>query len=271
VTDKFKDKSEARLSFFIFIGVFVFTFVLAIAVWGYFYPDFFRDNGEWGDFFGGMLNPVLSTATFLGVLLTIRIQMEELKDSRVELRRSADALESQITNLEVQRFEQMFHNLLSMQEQIVNSIDILNASNGTTITGRDCFSLFYKRLDKTYRKKRTSQGNQSLNDEILQDAYDEFWKFHKPELSHYFRFTYNFLRVVEESNHSKPHHKKILRSIFSDQELLVTFYNCISKDGQNYKIYAESFQLFDNLPIEQLLEPEHKSKISSLAFGENKL
>jgi hypothetical protein len=34
--------------------------------------------GEWGDFFGGVLNPLLTFLTFMGLLITIILQQQEL-------------------------------------------------------------------------------------------------------------------------------------------------------------------------------------------------
>lgn len=47
--------------------------------------------GQMGDFFGGMLNPILAFASFMALLYTIRIQSEELRLTKDEIKRSADA------------------------------------------------------------------------------------------------------------------------------------------------------------------------------------
>lgn len=47
--------------------------------------------GQVGDFFGGMLNPALSFASFIALLYTIRIQSEELKLTREEFAKSVAA------------------------------------------------------------------------------------------------------------------------------------------------------------------------------------
>ncbi|GEP10257.1 hypothetical protein MGN01_21020 [Methylobacterium gnaphalii] len=41
--------------------------------------------GQVGDFFGGVLNPLLTFLTFIGVLATIFLQREELKETREEV------------------------------------------------------------------------------------------------------------------------------------------------------------------------------------------
>ncbi len=47
--------------------------------------------GQMGDFFGGMLNPILAFASFIALLYTIRIQSEELRLTRREFEKSVKA------------------------------------------------------------------------------------------------------------------------------------------------------------------------------------
>lgn len=49
--------------------------------------------GPFGDFVGGMLNPVLTFLMFMGLLITIILQQKELSLTRKEYVRTADALE----------------------------------------------------------------------------------------------------------------------------------------------------------------------------------
>lgn len=49
--------------------------------------------GQLGDFFGGMLNPILAFASFIALLYTIRIQSEELRLTREEFQKSVQAQE----------------------------------------------------------------------------------------------------------------------------------------------------------------------------------
>lgn len=51
--------------------------------------------GEWGDFFGGVLNPLLAFLTFLGLLITIILQQKELKQSRKKFEGQKVALQNQ--------------------------------------------------------------------------------------------------------------------------------------------------------------------------------
>ncbi|WP_339704101.1 hypothetical protein [uncultured Sphingosinicella sp.] len=125
-------------------------FILLLAIAGIILPETFKSLGTWGDFFGGVANPLLTFLTFIAVLVTVWLQHEELGLSRKELSRSADALERQIESLHKQNFENTFFQMLSIHNDIVNSIDLASSGKPNQY-GRDCFSTFYTRLTKLFR------------------------------------------------------------------------------------------------------------------------
>lgn len=226
-------------------------------------------RGAWGDFIGGTLNPLLTFLTFTGVLLSIFLQRLELGLSRNELERSADALEKQITSIEKQNFEAAFFQMLNTFNTIVESIDLYNKDSGMETRGRDCFRVFYTRLNKIYRENLTKGSKKHSAEAILRLSYFNFWKQHQLELGHYYRFLFNVFRFLDESPASEQYHAKLLRAQLSDQELLLLFYNCLSPQGQNFSEYAKKYQLFDNLPTIRLLEDAHSRMIDPEAFGNN--
>jgi len=58
--------------------------------------------GQFGDFVGGTLNPLLSLLALAAILWTIILQSEELKATREELKRFAEAQREQAENLRLQ-------------------------------------------------------------------------------------------------------------------------------------------------------------------------
>jgi hypothetical protein len=82
--------------------------------------------GQMGDFFGGLLNPILAFASFMALLYTIQIQSKqlavsakELEATRIELtasreaqEKSSKALDGQLENLKIQQFESTFFSLI---------------------------------------------------------------------------------------------------------------------------------------------------------------
>jgi uncharacterized membrane protein len=83
--------------------------------------------GQMGDFFGGMLNPILAFASFIALLYTIRIQSKEMADARTEMHLSRLAQEQAVAAANAQ--------LLSMEQQRITAfffqmiVDIKNSPN----------------------------------------------------------------------------------------------------------------------------------------------
>lgn len=253
--------------FALFIAGGVFTFV--VFDYALSNKDSAMSIGPLGDFVGGTLNPILTFLTFSGVLISILLQRLELTLSRKELERSADALEKQISSIEKQNFETAFFQMLNNFNGIVASIDLYNKENGKETSGRDCFKVFYTRLNKIYRDTQKKATGKHSPEAILRFAYFSFWKDHNLELGHYFRFLFNVFRFLDENSSGEDYHAKLLRAQLSDQELLLLFYNCNAEQGRGFVKYALKYQLFDNLPTIRLLEDNHVRLIDQGAFGNN--
>jgi len=222
--------------------------------------------GEWGDFFGGVLNPILTFMAFMGLLITIVIQQTELRESRREMKRSADALLEQSHNAKRQNFESTFFQMLRVHTGIVSAIDLVN-DEGNVTHGRDCFNVFYTRLSKIYRanQKKVESGVPDID--VLRRTYAQFWAKHQVELGHYFRFLYNIVRFIKESNFVNGPYLRLVRAQLSDQETLVIFYNCVGSEyGRLFKDLAEEFSLLDNMPQIRLLNKTHVDLIDVRAF-----
>lgn len=269
IVDNFRNRNflfGAVLFFLFAIGIIIILLVFGYALS---YDGSARANGAWGDFVGGTLNPILTFLTFSGVLISIFLQRLELSLSRKELERSANALESQIKSIEKQNFETAFFQMLNTFNGIVASIDLHNSENGIVTSGRDCFSVFYTRFNKEYRENKSKSGGRHKPESVVRLSYGVFWKKHQAELGHYFRFLFNMFRFLDQSSAGEDYHAKLLRSQLSDQELLLLFYNCKSKQGQSFTKYVLKYQLFDNLPTVRLLEDDHVAFFEKEAFGEN--
>ncbi|KQV94612.1 hypothetical protein ASC87_26050 [Rhizobacter sp. Root1221] len=222
--------------------------------------------GEWGDFFGGVLNPLFTLLTFTGVLITIVLQQTELRESRVEMRRSADALHEQNKSMQRQNFEATFFQMLAVHTSLVNAIDLVDEHNRIT-RGRDCFSVFYTRFNKIYREQASKENGKYTDERVLKRSYQIFWKVHQVELGHYFRYLYNIVRYVKEAPFVDGPYIRLIRAQLSDQETLLLFYNCIaSQHGSRFKALAEDFALLDNMPQIRALKESHLSLIDQRAF-----
>lgn len=88
-------------------------------------------------------------------------------------------------------------------------------------------------------------------------AHDHLWKSYQNDLAHYYRYLYNIIRFINESDVNKLRYIRILRAQLSDFELLVLFYNGLFPLAAKFKEYVEFFTLFDNLPKDLLFDRLH--------------
>jgi Putative phage abortive infection protein len=240
--------------------------------------------GTFGDFVGGTLNPVFAFISFLALLYTINIQLKELALSRQELRltreelsKSADALQSQNETSKRQRFENTLFSMIGVLNQIVVDMDIGGLNN--TKSGRDCFNVFFTQLEALYSQRgyHISMGDSPAliekrkqhSKSRLNTAYDKFYLSTHTELGHYFRVLFNIFRYIDRNEIEEDIYHKLFRAQFSDQELLIIFYNTLSQQGRPLMEYAKKFALFDNLNTEALFRKEHMDLMDPEAFAAN--
>ncbi|UWP92656.1 putative phage abortive infection protein [Aliiroseovarius crassostreae] len=217
---------------------------------------------------GDTLAGIAGALAFLWIIVTVQLQSKELKAQRLELKlarkeyaKMAEAQRDQVSTLSEQKFEATFFEMLSTQNQIVQSIDLRDRDNRVT-HGRDCFAVFYTRFARTYKRYKPNDCSEIKK---IQHAYELFWRDNQLNLSHYFRFLYNGFRIVSESPVAEEKHGRLLRALLSDQELLLIFYNCLTPNGRRFKRYAVEFQLFDNLPSELLADASHKELLDEFS------
>ena len=222
--------------------------------------------GQRGDFFGGFMNPILTLFTFTAFIYTIALQRKELYESRIQFKRSADALASQNEAIRLQNYQASFFHLLGVHNDIVKSIEVEDPADGhAKKSGRAAFQVIYSKVRRIYREKRKkfpTAGDQRA----LIFAYGAVYREHQYELGHYMRFLYNSIRMLKDNPNSEQF-IKLIRSQLSNQELLVLYYNCtVSEFGQNFKALAEEYELFNNMPP-QVLDESHSQLIDPKAFG----
>lgn len=221
--------------------------------------------GQRGDFFGGFLNPILTTLTFAAFLATVWMQRTELRNSRLQFRASTEEMKEQTETARAQSYQAGFFQLLTMYDNIANSMSITDPVTDRTITGRQAFGTMYSNLRRIYREKR-KRFPKADDRRVLLLAFETVFNKEHNHLPHYFRFLYNAIKMIEDGPYAAKY-IKVLRASISNQELLILFYNCaISPHGKNFRHLAERYALFDNMSP-RLLEPAHATLLDEQAFG----
>lgn len=156
-----------------------------------FFPNKREDLGQFGDYFGGILNPIFGFSSFIALLITIVFQAKELKLSRKELEltrdelsKSASALASQNKAIELQSFEQTFFSWLSTYRELLTSISV--AATLTRNEGRAALhSLWSSNLSAYAICNSMYLYNDASNVHHLKPEFNSTYANNFDSLSHY--------------------------------------------------------------------------------------
>jgi len=210
-------------------------------------------EGVFGDSFG-TLNTLFSGLAFSGVLITLMFQRKDLSETR-----------KQIAS---QQVESQFYNMLSQQQEVVRGLDLQSREDNEVIArGRDCFREWHENLQSMYKD---IGKNQKLRDPYAL-SYGCLFEVHKSDLGLYYRSLYSVFRYIERCGHDDAKEfGRILRSLLSDYELVLIFYNCLTERGENFKRFVYQHGLFDNIDPTLLLSKHHVRIFDAEAYGSNK-
>ncbi|RZQ08264.1 hypothetical protein D8T46_22885 [Vibrio vulnificus] len=256
-----RKKSKLKSPLVVFGGIVTFFLIYFIIIITSIWPiesKTLAQAGVFGDSFG-VLTSLFSAFAFGGLIITIWQQQEDLDLTRKEIKD--------------QSFENTLFKMLEIHNLLVEGIDLRHQGQQTA-TGRDCFLAFYRnRLKKeydNYQKSISGRSKKPSESEIIEKVYKKFWESNQADLGHYFRYLYNIFKFIDNSDiEEKSTYSAIIRAQISDYEALVIFYACLSAEGKKFKVLAEKFALFDNLPTSLLLKPSHKSLFDQQAFETN--
>jgi hypothetical protein len=264
-----------------------------------------KTAGEFGDMFGAV-NALISGLAFLGVVVAILLQRQELGLQRKELKDTREVLSQQRTEMQMQnaalgkqQFESMFFQMISLHNQIVNDLDITEkrgvrrsfrrlsdvafggpVQNATqpapepapvVVRGRDVFQVFHKQLNEAVRSGAgtTSEGKRgSVTEEVFGIAFDSFYRKHSADLGHYFRNLYTVVEYADEhGGEAAMTYVKIIRAQLSVYELVFLFYDCTCGFGtEDLRILVEKYALLEYLDQKLLIADEHCSWLSASAY-----
>ena len=222
-----------------------------------------------GDFYGGSVASIWSLAglffiyvAFLGQKQQLLNQQKEIMFSQLEIKYTRLELEGQKKEmieqnqtLSQQKFDNVFFQLLNANSKNVNSMNIrkTDGMNSVISEGRDCFKMFYDRLEHYISKQNNLNivvEKASLGETL--EGYNLFFEKNQNNLGHYFRTLYHIIKYIDESDiKNKKTYTNFLRAQLSSHELVLLFYNCLSENGiEKFKPFIEKFSLLKNMSRE---------------------
>lgn len=205
--------------------------------------------GTFGDFFGGMLNPILTFLMFMGLLITIILQQKELRLTRSELNNSSEALVEQAQTQEKQRFENTFFSLLQQHNELLSELS--RNSEGVHLVD--------------YLHRKCMKAN-SLNEaKAILERYNV-------RFGHYFRTLYQLLKLIAtkhpgskigmactvESISEMPvtsdekFYSNLVRATLGYQITQLLAINCYSRDNKYLKFrkLISRYEFLEHMPFE---------------------
>ncbi len=209
--------------------------------------------GTFGDFVGGITNPVFSFLAFLGLLWTIKQQRDELGISREELRltreelaKSADAQElhaqtaiEQQKLIQLQQFESTFFSLLANHELALKKITDDSSEKGSTV----------------------ERALENFNSSNVTNQKELFNFFSYSDITSYFIVLYQLLKFIDGTNFidhgERKKYTSLLRSYLNNNVLILIMYNCYV-DGLRQNVKTNSFVEYKSL-VEKYSILEHVS------------
>ncbi|HIF50484.1 MAG TPA: hypothetical protein EYQ42_02955 [Thiotrichaceae bacterium] len=268
--EKERDLNTGLVIIFIIASGIAIAIICVYLYANYYNGDIITDHsrwGEFGDYIGGVLNPVFGFFGLFALLLTISIQVKELQLTRKELRNSSKALESQNETLKLQNFENSFFQMLRLHNDIVNSIDFVRGGGNravVTTSGRDCFPVMVQRLSNALKPNK-----ENIEDlETVINIYEKFYEEHQVELGHYFRYLYNIFKFIKNSEiENKRFYSNLVRAQISNHEGIIIFYNCLSKYGnKKFHPLVVEFSILKNIPRSLLFHESHQNWYPDISF-----
>lgn len=233
--------------------------------------DIFNARGLFGDSWGGV-NAIISAFAFAGVIVTLFLQNRDLNLQRKEMARQREEFEKENETLKYQRFENLFYNMLNLQQEIVNGLRYEYEVEETmlvpvgpenfpmqdkrkvmrSVTGRNVFKYTFCDAKISFKDKVEFgenffvKGYRAFLNKSGLAAYDGTGI--PASFDHYFRHLYKIIQFVDSQGLPFDEAYKyvaLLRGTLSRYELVWIYYNALS--FEKFKVLIEKYSLLKNI------------------------
>lgn len=248
--------------------------------------SFGEKYGTYGDSYGS-LNTLFTGFAFAGLIISIFIQLLEMRQTRkellgqkVELENQSKILERQVLISEKQQeilneqhkenernnFRNEFYKLIEQRNVMLNSLNILD-TNGNSLGSHDIFYAYCHKFASILK----SYGSKKYDSNFFEITWDEFSREHFEssnfQLQLYLNMFNTITHIIDTSNkiteEEKIHYFKILVTFVGLEEAICLMWNGIF--SKKVKYACDTAGLFSNVSGE-ILEPLAKQFYKPSAF-----
>lgn len=204
------------------------------------------DTSKWGTF-GDFIGGVLGTAC---AYISLRLLVKNLKEQE----KSNDYLrESNNRSSEVSELQLVHEDISTLLESYNRVINTYKKSDDSI--GQKAIRDIATDLLNSYKEENNDPIESRI--EEARKLFDEKYIIHRDSMSVHFRLLYQIFQIIWLSDikgEKKAMLSKMLRSQFTEHELLLLRYNCLTSNGKKMRFYVNQFNLLKHLPITHLLE-----------------
>lgn len=209
--------------------------------------------GQFGDYFGGILNPIVALGALLLLAVGVRIQNDtlreakkqldlqrtELEQTRAVLAQQSEQLASQAEAALKEVFEATFFRLLDSIRRLVDTFEI-------TPTSRGISAMFDWAIELRDQPGHRLRSEQCTPDEAAK-MFVAWFSGHRRRLAPYLALVLMTLEFVEKNNRPDAiFYTDILRATLSPGELFLLFHHGVGEGGNvRFKALAEKWGLLE--------------------------
>ena len=248
------------------------TLIVSTFIWrfhGFYFSSDSQHWGQFGDFVGGLVNPLVGVATVLLVLINIRIQQKELKASLKQIKHANDLNAKQ-------SFEQSLFAWLGTYRQLVDNIRdedgtagrlalvAWHRSNFASDTPSTSQPSAFASIAKMIERGDYVEGKMDLQTKLnlfiqASEGYARIFEKKRSDLDALFRTLYRLFLWIDTSTLTtaeKRHYASLVRAQLSWIEMVYLVFNGLTSQGKNFAALCNKYALFDNLAVnsERVLE-----------------
>lgn len=232
--------------------------------------------GTFGDFVGGILNPIIALFAFYWLTQSVLIQKKELSETQNVLKETEKVQKDQAITQEKKRFEDTFHSLLS-QFNIV--FETLNESVIIRETPRKSkIKILHSQMMRFSQHSSIEERAELMRDKSI-------------ECSHYFRILYHLLKFIllnhsfsgtalkfddaiqSEITETEKFYSNIVRSFLNKEVTQLVAINCIAKDDSDdfykFRLLVERYALLEHMRFEPEWLKSVVNHYDESAFGKH--
>lgn len=252
------------------LGGIIISYVVAdrMSLYG---ADIMANRGLYGDSWGGV-NALVSALAFAGVIVTLYLQNRDLNLQREEMKLQRKEFEEENETIRYQRFENLFYNMLNLQQRIVEGlrveyIDVDSYPSfpsrlpnqkyiSKEVVGRDVFRYLFEKVSLRTKTRAVNGYRNYLYDMGIVN-YDSTTI--PSYLDHYFRHLYKIVQFVDSQGfdfNEAYKYVSFLRGTLSRYELVWIYYNTLNPDYYRFKLLIEKYSLLKTIRKDLLTECE---------------